>query len=75
MNKRPVNKNNPKNIKCEHCKHWDKEHKTTITMTNGYVHLPIDLPMCTVSGDAKYYYNRCKNFEWAERYNQEEEEC
>lgn len=68
MNKKPVDTTKKSNIKCEHCKHWDKEHRKTIMITQGRLHLPADCPVCEISGDPKWYYNRCKNFEWREEY-------
>ena len=61
MNTKPVDKSKKSNIKCEHCEHWDKDEQT-YTSKLGY------LPTCAVSGEPKCYYNRCKNFEWAEIY-------
>ena len=61
-NTRPLDKSKKSNMKCEHCKHWDK---STYTFT----HKHGTLPTCTISGEGKCYWNRCKNFEWAEKYN------
>jgi hypothetical protein len=55
MKSRPINKNNPKNIYCDHCEHW-KHH-------SGYLYECIN----EKSQHYKHfrcYYNRCKAFEW-----------
>lgn len=67
MNKRPLDKTKKSNIKCEHCKHYDKEHTKPAWCFN---HIE-DIPTCDITGEAKHYWNRCKQFEWAERYNEE----
>lgn len=72
MNKRPVDTTKKSNIKCEHCKHWDKEHMKTITITQGYFHIPTACPVCDISEEPKWYYNRCKRFEWREEYLDED---
>lgn len=47
--KRKIDKTKKSNIKCEHCEHWGGWKRQ----------------VCDISGEAKYYYNRCKKFEWA----------
>ena len=66
MNKRPINKNNPKNIYCDHCEHYKigilvsdsdhfkTEHKVNICDCNYSKHFL----------EERYYWNRCKCFEW-----------
>ena len=61
MNKRPIDKTKKSNIKCEHCKFWNR------SIDNGnYVDTE-----CKCKGSPKYgtqtkYWNRCKQFEWIE---------
>lgn len=70
MNVKTVDKTKKSNIKCEHCQYWDKEHRKTVYHTvRNMPHLPVDLPTCVLTGEAKNYYQRCKNFEWNERYS------
>lgn len=61
--KRTVDKSKKSNIKCEHCKHFctdiDKWETTTY---------------CGITGAFKYYWNRCKQFEWAARYQENADE-
>ena len=54
MNNKPVDRTKKSNIKCEHCKHWDKKQS-----------------VCTLTNEHKNYWNRCKQFEWAESENKE----
>ena len=64
MNNRPLNKNNPRNIKCEHCEHFAESSETRW----GY---PIMKCKCQNSkwhNEERCYWNRCKCFEWHERY-------
>ena len=49
MNKRPIDKTKKSNIKCEHCKYYNKRCST-----------------CKITEEPKWYWNRCKQFEWAE---------
>lgn len=60
-NKKPINKDNPKNIYCAHCKHWVIG--TTVKKYGSLV--------CYCSNrESKFaaqernYWNRCKHFEW-----------
>ncbi len=54
MTSKPINKNNPKNIYCDHCEHYKHiEGKWGCT--------------CRQSkwfSKHRYYWNRCKCFEW-----------
>lgn len=55
MKTRPINKNNPKNIYCGHCEHF----KSCSTYED----------QCTNDksehfNKKRYYYHRCKCFEW-----------
>lgn len=43
-----IDKTKKSNIKCEHCKNFKGQ----------------EVGECKLNGDKKYYYNRCKNFEW-----------
>lgn len=55
MKSRPINKNNPKNIYCGHCEYFKSCNTFTDKCTN------------EKSGhfdQKRYYYNRCKCFEW-----------
>ena len=47
-NNRPIDKTKKTNIKCEHCKHWNKDR----------------LAYCVVDNRYTNYWNRCKKFEW-----------
>lgn len=55
MKTRPINKNNPKNIYCDHCEYFKScglyVSKCTNEKSDHYNKL-------------RYYYNRCKCFEW-----------
>ena len=65
MNKRPIDTTKKSNIKCEHCKYWDKEHRKTVYNTIRLLpHIPVNMPTCILTGEAKNYYQRCKRFEW-----------
>ena len=61
MKNRPLNKDNPRNIKCEHCKHFAVSGETRWAM----------ICKCQNSkwhNEKRMYWNRCKGFEWHERY-------
>ena len=64
MNVRPVDKSKKSNIKCEHCKHWNRENLTSTAISSGSVKYYFQLPTCEVTKKPKHYYNRCKAFEW-----------
>ena len=55
---KPVDKTKKSNIKCEHCKHFIKTPKYFMP----------EVYMCGITGEDKNYYNRCKHFEWADKY-------
>ena len=64
---RTVNTDNPRNIKCEHCKYWGG-----IDTGNHWGNYK-DCIGCVNPDSPKYakitmYYNRCKQFEWREKY-------
>lgn len=61
--KRPINKENKRNIKCEHCQHWSKVNEDQW----GNAH-------CKISGEKKCYYNRCKQFQWNENFPYKEDQ-
>ena len=52
MNKRPIDKTKKSNIKCEHCKFFDRDLTTP--------------SLCSLKDEKKHYWNRCKEFKWAE---------
>jgi hypothetical protein len=55
MKTRPINKNNPKNIYCGHCEHFKSCSEFTSKCTND---------KSDRFNQMRYYYNRCKSFEW-----------
>lgn len=67
MNTRPLDKTKKTNIKCEHCKYFVETNQRT-----PYAHLPImacDNRDSKWYGERRMYWNRCKFFEWHERYD------
>ncbi len=72
MSKRPLDKTKKSNIKCEHCKHYGNTENRKMVYNKGYF-IWEELPTCDLSGDAKHYWNRCKRFEWADKYCEEQE--
>ena len=70
MNTRSVDKTKRSNIKCEHCKHFDTEHKMEVFVLN---HLE-NRDTCALTGESKQYWNRCKGFEWADKYKENDNE-
>lgn len=52
---RTVNKDNPKNIKCEHCMFFENWR---------------ELGWCCLHQVNKHYWNRCKEFEWDMKYEE-----
>lgn len=59
-NNKPINKDNPKNIYCAHCKHF---------VNSGTSWLGCQVMICGNSNSKhyqrqRYYYHRCKAFEW-----------
>ena len=65
MNKRPIDRTKKSNIKCEHCKYWDKTKEVSIPCSE-YSFISKVGYMCLKQGEIKNYYNRCKQFEWEE---------
>lgn len=58
--KRRVDKTKKSNIKCEHCKYWER---------------PDDMVYGKCFWDIKKnYWNRCENFDWRDDESQEETE-
>ena len=55
-NKKPINKDNPKNIYCAHCKHY-KAHPNIFMMICAN-------PKSKHYQANRYYWHRCKAFEW-----------
>ena len=58
MNKRPIDRTKKSNIKCVNCEYWAKENDLE---NNGK-----EVTYCVLTGKDKHYWNRCKQFEWAE---------
>ena len=57
-NTKPVDKSKKSNIKCEHCKYFVRgDWKQGVTAH------------CKLTMYYRNYWNRCKSFEWAEKYN------
>ena len=54
---RPINKNNPKNIYCDHCEHYNK------TLGN-YQEYTCSCEQSKYYSKHREYYHRCKQFEW-----------
>ncbi len=52
---RPLDKTKKSNIKCEHCIFFDNDKEE-----GGW---------CSLNEKPKHYWNRCKGFKWAIRYN------
>lgn len=46
---RLIDKSNKRNIYCDHCEHYERFGEN---------------PRCKLTGEVKWYYNRCKRFEW-----------
>ena len=63
-NKKPINKDNPKNIYCGHCKHFkDSERKDVFGQTRMICYNKKSKQyLCK-----RYYYHRCKAFEWEDK--------
>ena len=53
---RLINKDNPRNRKCEYC--------TNFQNSEGKLGNNDDNCKCGLTGEAKHYWNRCKNFAW-----------
>ena len=56
MNKRPIDKTKKSNIYCSHCKFWCEENKHFYCNNLNSKHC----------NKQRNYWNRCKQFEWAE---------
>ena len=54
--KRPINKDNPRNRKCEYCANFQN--------ANGEPGNNNDGCKCGLTGAPKMYWNRCKQFAW-----------
>ena len=50
---RTVDKSKKSNVICEHCKHFKAR---------------LGISYCDITEDEKNYWNRCKQFEWDEKY-------
>ena len=59
---RTVDKTKKSNIKCEHCKYWTKEGLSNYHCVN---------KESQYYKEFRWYYNRCKAFEWKEKYNED----
>lgn len=57
MKRKPVDKSKKSNIKCEHCDHF----------------AGMGISKCNLTGEKKYYYQRCKKFEWSKRLEYKED--
>lgn len=55
MNNRPIDRSKKSNIKCEHCMYRDKPTKFG------------EKDHCCLHVKEVNYWNRCKDFKWAER--------
>jgi hypothetical protein len=58
--KRPINKNNPKNIYCDHCEHFKQCGKTFY----GVAVYRCENPASPKFNLERNYWNRCKSFVW-----------
>lgn len=54
-----IDKSKKSNRKCENCEHFVETDKRD---SHGFF-----LDVCDITQEKKYYYNRCKNFEWSSR--------
>lgn len=70
MNKRPIDRTKKSNIKCEHCKHWTGV-STECWCEAMYACMNKESNRYK---QATYYYNRCKQFEWPEVNNEDQED-
>lgn len=53
-----IDKTKKSNRKCENCEHW-KDYKLDKYGMMG--------SKCEITNEPKYYYQKCKNFEWSSR--------
>ncbi len=58
---RTVNKDNPKNIKCEHCMFFERADYPQYDFGD-------DKDWCCLHQANKHYWNRCEEFEWDKKY-------
>lgn len=65
MNKRPLDKTKKKNIKCEHCKYFVETNETPW----GFPIMKCNCQNGKWHNEERRYWNRCKCFEWHERYD------
>ena len=54
-----IDKSKKSNRKCENCEHFVETGKRD---NYGFF-----LYVCDITQEEKYYYNKCKNFEWSSR--------
>lgn len=54
-----IDKSKKSNRKCENCEHFIETDKR-----DGYGFF---LYVCNITQEPKYYYNKCKKFEWSSR--------
>ena len=66
-NNRPLDKSKKSNIKCEHCDFWHPCEETIEKF--GYTDNVCNNNSSKFFGMPREYYNRCKCFEWHERYD------
>lgn len=62
MQKRKVDKTKKSNIKCEHCKH---------IIQRGVVLPGQKNYLCALTVKQTNYWNRCKKFEWKDKYEED----
>lgn len=63
MNNRPIDRSKKSNIKCEHCLYCDKPRNHPMEYWKNY--------HCCLHVKEVNYWNRCKDFEWAEKGGEE----
>lgn len=61
---RPVNKNNPKNIKCEHCEFFEVYRTSPLEEYDTCINKDSPNYLTNVN-----YWNRCKCFKWHSKYD------
>ena len=57
MQNRPIDKNNPKNIYCDHCEYYNKS-------CRDYIDYHCICENSKHYGKHREYYHRCKQFMW-----------
>lgn len=63
---KPVDTSKKSNIKCEHCEYWNGKWDA-----QSFVNYSGDTCRCAESvkyGKTTNYWNRCKSFQWANKY-------